>query len=193
MGSQEGRGPQTEKHLPQSPFTDKFCQMTTFALVSIQLISPWCHGTKIRKEDRAALLKWNCLPPPLTANTSTMATSNFFLYSLSICTAGKVIVCVCWLFICFVLCFVPQRCRIMKNLHVQYLEYLIHNIKTMGKYRLRIPYSLELNTYCEQRLHELPPSTQREESLRESQGIQCSSACVRFLRGYSYCRSLNLK
>ncbi len=28
----EGRGPQTDKHLPQSPFTSKFLQMTTFCV-----------------------------------------------------------------------------------------------------------------------------------------------------------------
>jgi hypothetical protein len=30
MGSQEGREPQTDKHLLQSPFTGKFVLMTTF-------------------------------------------------------------------------------------------------------------------------------------------------------------------
>jgi hypothetical protein len=38
----EGRGPQTDKHLPQSPFTGQIFRMTTFYFkVSIYLISPW--------------------------------------------------------------------------------------------------------------------------------------------------------
>ncbi len=32
MGSQEGRGPQTDKHLPQSPFTGQLFQITTFGI-----------------------------------------------------------------------------------------------------------------------------------------------------------------
>jgi hypothetical protein len=31
MGSKEGRGPQTDKHLPQNPFAGKFFKMTTFS------------------------------------------------------------------------------------------------------------------------------------------------------------------
>jgi hypothetical protein len=32
MGSWELRVPQTDKHLPQSPFTGHFCSMTTFCI-----------------------------------------------------------------------------------------------------------------------------------------------------------------
>ncbi len=31
----------SDKHLPQSPFTDQFCRWRDFALMSILLISPW--------------------------------------------------------------------------------------------------------------------------------------------------------
>jgi hypothetical protein len=36
MGSWKRRGPQTEKPLPQSPFTDQFFEITTFGIAFYQ-------------------------------------------------------------------------------------------------------------------------------------------------------------
>jgi hypothetical protein len=44
MGPKEGRGPQTDKYLPQSPFTCQFFQMTTFCFGIYMVISPWFHA-----------------------------------------------------------------------------------------------------------------------------------------------------
>jgi hypothetical protein len=61
MGSLEGRGPQTDKYLPQSPFTGKFSQMTTFSFGVFTV--NWRRGNveKLFKVEHALL---SCRPGP---------------------------------------------------------------------------------------------------------------------------------